>query len=536
MTARSSPPWIAATVAGAALLVAACNGSGPTPATETPSGSPQPEPTSPVEPAGTPPPAFDLATEQALLTVTGIEAGDFTRTPQGLAQGDFNDDGRPDLLIGAEMANGPENGREAGGEAYVVFGDDDGPAEISLAASRSHLTIYGAAPGDGLGFSVLAADFNDDGIDDVIVGAPGVTGTEDPRTDQGQVYVLFGSPDLTGGSREIGAEPADLTITGAEGFSRLGHATAAADVNDDGRTDLILGAPFAGREPDTPPGGPRTEIGEVYVFFGDDSLTGDVSAISADQDFTMAGRQRFGQFGATVAAADVNGDGTSDIIVGAPQEDQDGESRPAAGAVYAFFGASDLGGKRSIADGDDDVRIVGHEAGAGFGSPLAGGDLDGDGIGDVIAGAQRATGPGDVQSVGATAIVFGREGLEGAVDLASGEGATLLYGARPGLLLPSALATGDVTGDGAADLLLGAAQAGPEARERAGLVYVIPGGPDLAGETFVEDAAELVLTGAEAEEAMGSALALALFDSGPAAIAALAPGGPAGRAYLAPLP
>jgi hypothetical protein len=113
----------------------------------------------------------------------------------------------------------------------------------------------------------LAGDLNRDDTDDIIVGAPGVTAGFDPRSDQGRAYVFYGSADVGDESElDLTEDVFDAAITGAEGFSRLGHAMDVGDVNGDGTQDLVAGAPFAGRKPGTPPGGERTSLGEVHGF------------------------------------------------------------------------------------------------------------------------------------------------------------------------------------------------------------------------------------------------------------------------------
>ena len=495
-------PAVAAMIAITLIAAFACGGgtdAGPvTPAATTPA-SPEATPTQ------TAPATLDLAAETAVLAVSAVDAGDFAPGLQSLAHGDFNGDGFQDLLAGAPFADGPDNSREDAGEAYVIFGGAKLAPVISLADGGHALTIYGAAEGDSLGFSVLGADVNGDGIDDVIVGAPGVTAGEDPRTDQGQVYVLLGSRDL-GGSLDIASAPQSVTVTGAEGFSRLGHATASGDVNGDGTADLILGAPFAGREPNTPPGGPRTAVGEVYVVLGGASLPHSVSIVTGQQDLTLAGRKPFGQFGVAVAAGDVNADGIDDIIVSAPQADEPDGSRQAAGAVYVFFGAEEMSDKLTV--GEEDILVTGLAGGDNLGTPLAAADFNGDGADDLIAGAQRASG-GEVGSAsGAVVLIFGESDLPESIDLAEPGQALSIFGSGRAQLLPTSLAASDLNGDGAADLVLGSVQAEtPQERPQAGLVYVVLGGQNPPDGIIVGQAAHLTIVGAEGDGFLGSAVA-----------------------------
>ncbi len=503
------------------LATVACRRDGST-ASPTPTPSPTtPEPSSAATLALTPSPgpdlpglSLDLASEPPVLTVLGSDSQDFAEGIPSLGHGDFNADRFDDILIGAPLADGPDNSRDGAGESYVIFGRSDLPARLNLAEGEQDVTIFGGAAGDALGSSVLGADVNGDGIDDILVGAPGTSGPEDPRTDQGQVYVFFGSKSLAG-SLDIAKAAAPLTISGAEGFSRVGHAIASGDVNGDGANDIVLGAPFAGRVPDAPPGGQRTEVGQVYVVFGSSDLGGYISIPFDQQDFTITGKQRFGQFGAAVAAADVNADGLDDIIVGAPQSDGPDGAPKAAGAVYVFFGAHGLSGGLSIAEGAGNLAILGGGERHSLGFPLTTGDFNADGIADIAMGAQLAAGPGETTSRGAVYLTFGRSDLAGTLSLAAGEQDAAIFAAQPSQLLPSSLASGDINGDRAADLVIGSGPAnGPGDRGGAGLAYVVLGHRDFTPIDLAQGGQDLTVVGIRAGDSLGSSVALAAVGEG----------------------
>jgi len=541
---RRKPMAMLATFIVAALLLSAavaCGGGGK-------KATPTPEPS--VTPGGTPTATaaplvdtIDLSTQSPSFTAYGADAADLSGGHQTVAAADFNGDDRLDFLIGAPQADGPDNDRQDAGEAYVIFGSDDAPDSLDLAQNEPDLKILGASPGDSLGRTALAADLNADGIDDVIVGAPGVTAEPDPRTDQGRVYVFFGSRNLKGTiDLAEGDSGFDFVVTGAEGFSRLGDALASGDVNGDDITDLVLGAPFAGREPGTRPGSPRKEAGEVYAIFGSADISGEVNIAFDAPDFQVSAEQRFGQLGAAVAVGDINGDGIDDVIAGAYQMDIGDKTD--AGALYAFFGAKDLSGRRFIDKKEYDFAAIGADAGDALGIPLASADVNGDGVDDIVAGARTGDALENARPAGGEAyVMFGGDALGGELDLAAEQSDVTIYGPDNSYLVPTALSVADVNSDGEADIIL-TTSIGPRERLGAGAVYIVHGGVDLKGTAdLASPPYRFALVGADPNDRLGAAMAAAPEDEATALllVASDADGldnkrADAGEVYLVSLP
>lgn len=171
--------------------------------------------------------------------------------------GDVNGDGRPDLIVGA---HGADNNGSFSGSAYVVFGRNLTTAVDLNALGTDGFRIDGAAIGHFAGGSVAGAgDVNGDGRPDVIVGAQGAS--NNGRTGSGSAYVVFGrSSTSTIDLSVLGAS--GLRIDGAAESDSAGQATAGgADVNGDGRADVIVGAPAASNNG-------RDGSGSAYVVYG----------------------------------------------------------------------------------------------------------------------------------------------------------------------------------------------------------------------------------------------------------------------------
>ncbi|HEU5322630.1 MAG TPA: hypothetical protein VFX28_17620, partial [Methylomirabilota bacterium] len=448
---------------------------------------------------------LDLDADRPALTLVAAGPDEVQAGGSPLAAGDFNGDGATDLLVGAPFADGPDDSRTDGGEAYVVFGPRK-QGEVQLKGGLVDLVVYGALAGDNLGYSVAAGDLNDDGMDDIVVGAPASNGLTNIRTDLGEAYIIYGSRSL-GGRVDLARREQDFTFRPAEGFTRVGTSFAVGDVNDDGVDDLVAGGPFGGRVEGTPAGSPRTTEGEVYVLFGGPGLRGDWDLAEQPVDVRLKGEGERDNFGQAVAVGDVNGDGVDDIIASASRADGPGEARQEGGEAFVFFGSKALSGLvRSAAA---DVTVYAAEARDGLGEMATAGDLNGDGLADIVLSARVAGGPHNLRpTAGDAYVIYGSPGLSGVIDLAEETPGAVVYGRDADDAMPSALAAADADGDGRDDLALGAGQGdGPENdRPNAGEVYVLFGAPQGEVDLRVHVEGKLFIFGADEEEQAGMAL------------------------------
>src|SRR3990172_6249883 len=179
----------------------------------------------------------------ALFLFPGCDGGSGTTTPPSGAT--------PSPTPSVDIAASP-----TGVDATVIDLATASPVTVIYAAGKSDLESD--QPG------LAAGDFNDDGLDDLLVGAR--FADPDGREDAGAAYIITGSRSPAK-SVDLAAQEQDMTIIGARPGDNLGFSAAAADVNGDGIDDMVLGA-FAAGAPDDP----STRPGAVYVLFGRNDL------------------------------------------------------------------------------------------------------------------------------------------------------------------------------------------------------------------------------------------------------------------------
>ncbi|HHN78262.1 MAG TPA: hypothetical protein ENK11_06275, partial [Phycisphaerales bacterium] len=286
----------------------------------------------------------------------------------------------------------------------------------------------------------------------------------------------------------------------------FGEGVAACDVNGDGIDDWIVAA-YEGHGP----ADSRFRAGEVYVIFGRRGKWVGPFDAAVDADVTIYGQEDVDKLGQGIGCGDVDGDGTGDLLLGADFADGPNNSRPSAGQVHILLGRSSWPAEIDLLT-DPGIIVYGELAGEGLASgDLAAGDIDGDGIDDLVMPAYSAPSrDGSLDRAGRVYVLFGRTVWPATIDLAIERDLTF-YGQDMFDGLGGFCGTGDANDDGIEDLILRASGGdGPaEDRSDAGEIYVFWGRHVWPSEIDLRvESADLLLYGPDVSDSSGDGVAV----------------------------
>jgi len=403
--------------------------------------------------------------------------------------GDFNNDSIADVVIGNWAQNPGKNASELyNGQVSIVFGNSDLHSLTTLDMDKANVVINGMV-GDQLGWELSSAgDVNGDKIDDLIIGAK--MADHNGKEDSGRAYLIFGREDwtairmidLTNLNPDIGIlfHGTDEHHVGGSSVSHLG------DVNEDGYNDFIIGSPGNTLKANGSEPGP----GSATVIFGGSWLSDveepvDLGQLPIGRGLTLEGANDWDMTGFAVSSAgDFNNDGVPDILVTAPFATAG--ILPYSGKVYVVFGSSALSTMSTMElaamPAGVGLSIEGFEENDDTGESVsAAGDVNGDGIDDIVIGARGSYRSG---FPGRAHIVFGGTYLSGRTFLplgylTSSQGLMLMgrnAGDMTGLSVGGA---GDVNADGYDDVIIGAPEYVVEGQSGVGAAYIVYGNPEL---------------------------------------------------------
>ena len=411
----------------------------------------------------------------------------------GIAVGDVNGDGHPDIVINM---NGGTGGLQHA--LFVIFGHDPSyswPATIDVTTLNgtnggvfTMATSYGWSP-------VAIGDVNGDGIADIVMGDQeyGINNPDNGLYEAGVVYVLFGHT----GAWQSYASPLDYTaLNGTNGFKingqvaaqGLGSGVAVGDLNGDGIADIAF------YEGCTPVCG----YPQYGVIFGQKLGTSwgapwpnpfDQTTLNGNNGFTVTGYGGSQWYSAPAVFLDLNGDGVKDLALGEPVIEPPNHTWNTnhQGVVSVIFGQKAGSGWNSgnwpatidlnSLPANCCVQIGGTVAGENTGYALAAGDFNGDGVDDLAISAPAMTVNGAANAGGAYVVLGSKNAWPANMDLSTinGTNGFLVTDCTAGDYAGWVMGMGDINGDGRSELFVGAPWTSYSGNTQAGINFVLYG-------------------------------------------------------------
>ena len=342
--------------------------------------------------------SYPASSVSADIIIEGEDIGD--EFGYSLCEGDFNDDGNIDLIVGSYSYLGDV------GRVYIFYNDGSYPSQASDAEHK----ITGDTYGSYFGATMISGDFNNDSKTDLVVGAYGHT------AGFGKVYLFYND-----GSMPTTPETADVIISGEAQESWFGSTLSSGDLNSDNQTDLIIGAK-----------GYSTNKGRVYIIYND----GSYPSLATDADIKIDGENDNDNFGYSITTGDIIGDSKTDLIIGATGYNSN------TGRTYII----NNDGSISTLAANSDIKIDGQNSNDNFGISLITGDFDYDMDNDLVVGSNYNTNTG-------RAYIFNNDG---SYPTLAANSDIKIDGENTNNYFSNSFTKGDFNNDNRIDLVIGA--------------------------------------------------------------------------------
>jgi len=372
------------------------------------------------------------------VVIYGEFSGDQLGT--SLSFGDFNNDIKSDLIIGAYNSKYKDI---RPGKVYLIYGHKvTGVDKLDLSLSNPDIKFIGDSDGDNFGLSLSSVDINNDNVDDIVIGAPYASTKTINRA--GIVYVYFGKEGgLSSSVYNVDYSPADVTFYGKESNSRFGASIASGHISGEQYTDLIIGA-YSSSSDNTP------QAGEVYFYKGRKTFQDEVKFSNT----IIKGTKEKNWFGFSLAVNDLNNDGKDDLVVSSfPYQMKDNN-----GSIFAFYGGQKFAEDKNsfIADSNNANIVISTPFGETFlGSSLILDDFDKDGRADIVFGAPGIGNPISTMAGDVYTIFSGNKKFSQSYNISNKEITSVIHGENPDDWFGYSIASMDFNGDQSKDLVVG---------------------------------------------------------------------------------